>query len=101
MHRFKGAELQTENLAKFLVIINLEWIWKHNRQREKIVKSFYLFYFLSMAGDLKKMREKELGKTAKKKKKNQKKFTLPVPRVALSGLLYAGVQTDCRPGASW
>lgn len=52
VHRFKGAELQTENLTKFLVIINLEWIWKHNSQREKIVKDFYLFYFTSMEGKL-------------------------------------------------
>lgn len=49
VHRLKGAELQSENLAKFLVIINLEGILKETSflsrtKKKKHVKGFYYFY---------------------------------------------------------
>lgn len=56
VHRLKGAELQSENLAKFLVIINLERIKKKKKtvKKENIFsqseKRFYHFYVCGRRG---------------------------------------------------
>lgn len=57
VHRLKGAELQSENLAKFLVIINLEGILKEtflSRSKTKKQKKTrqMLLLFLCVKGDL-------------------------------------------------